>query len=579
MGGNTDHSVAELLKAGHAALARGAWAEARACFEAAACREATPEALEGLGMAAWWLNDATTMPVRERAYRLYRERGDRYSAARLATYLAWDHYLFRGEDAVANGWIQRGYRLLEGLDPGAEYAMLAICEGHLALFVENDTATARRLGTEAAALARSLGLIDLEMLARALEGLALVIEGQVVEGMRRLDEATTAAVAGEMTDLDAITTTCCYLIDACERVRDYDRAAQWCDAVKRITTRWSYRLMFALCRTHYAGVLMWQGAWPEAEAELLVATSDLEATHPAMAAEGIVRLADLRRRQGRFEEAAALLRKAEAPPLRMLGGRIALLGRAALALDQGDAATAADLAGRFLRGLQAQDRLERVPGLELLVRAWAALAAPDRAAGALAELQSIAAAVGTEPLFALAAFAEGLVAAAARDHEMARERFEDAVDLFERSGAPCEAAQARAELARILCALGRVTAAEREARAALEAFQRLGAAVESERITALLRQMQAPRRGRGEQIADPAGFTPRELEVLRLLATGRSNHEIAAELVLSVRTVERHISTIYEKIGARGKVARAAATAYALRHGLALPPVAEAPPH
>lgn len=559
----------DLLQAGHGALARGAWEEARAHFEAACGRDEAPEALEGLGMAAFWLSQApTALRAREQAFRLYRQRGDRYGAARVATFLAWDSWVFRGEDAVANGWVRRANRLLDGLDPGAEHALVAICEGHLAMMVGNDSAAARSLGARAAALARSLGVIDLEMFAQALEGLALVVEGEVAEGMRRLDEATAAVVAGELTDLDAMTLTCCFLIHACERVRDHDRATQWCDAVKRITTRWSYRAMFAYCRTHYAGVLLWRGAWPEAEAELVAATSDLAATWPAAAAEGILRLAELRRRQGRLEDAAALLRQAESPPLRMEGGRLALLGRAALALDGDDAATAADLAQRFLRGLRAPNRLDRVAGLELLVRAWVALARLDRAAAALAELRAIAAAVGTASLLAAAGYAEGLGAAAAGDHETARARFEDAVDLFERSGAPYEAAQARAELARVLWALGRAAAAEREARAALETFRALGAAAAADHTAALLRPVPAPVPSRAGAAADPAGLTPREVEVLRLVAAGRSNQEIASELVLSVRTVERHLSTIYEKLGARGKVARAAAAAYALSHGL-----------
>lgn len=556
------------LVAGQQALARGDWREARACFEEAVVRAATPQALEGLGMAAWWLYDATaTFDARERAYRLYRERGDRCGAARLATCLALDHYAFHGNYAVANGWLQRAQRLLENLAAGAEHAMLALCQGHLALLVKNDAATARRRGGEASALARSLNLIDLEMQGRALQGLALVSEGHVTEGMLHLDEATTAAVGGEMGDLDAITTTCCYLIYACERVRDYDRAAQWCETVKRITVRWSYRLMFSLCRTHYAGVLMWQGAWREAEDELVAATTELEATHPAMAAEGIVRLAELRRRQGRLEDAAALLQKAELRPFRMLGTKPALLGRAALALDEGDAATACDLCARLLRGLRPEDRLERLACLEVLLRASIALGHVEKAAATLVGLRSIATAVGTEPLLASAAVAEGLVAAAVRDYETARDRLEDAVDLFDRSAAPLEAAQARLELARVLGALGRAGAAEREARAALASFQGLGAALASDRAAAFL-QEQIPIVERPSQQTNPAGLTTRELDVLRLVAAARSNQEIAAHLVVSVRTVERHISTIYEKVGARGKVARAAATAYALNQGL-----------
>jgi DNA-binding CsgD family transcriptional regulator len=168
-------------------------------------------------------------------------------------------------------------------------------------------------------------------------------------------------------------------------------------------------------------------------------------------------------------------------------------------------------------------------------------------------------------------FAEGLVAAAAGNHEMARHRFEDAVDLFERSGAPFTVAQVRLELSRVLRELGRSATAEREARAALESLQHLGAAREAERAAVLLRGLEGPVQGQAAMTPDPAGLTAREREVLNLIALGKSNQEIAAALFLSVRTVERHISTIYAKIGVSGKVARATATVYALSHGLTDP--------
>jgi DNA-binding NarL/FixJ family response regulator len=577
------------LGAAHQALARGAWELARAWFKQALEREETPEALEGLATAAWWQQDAAaTFPARARAYQLYRARGDRRGAARVAAFHAVDYCSLRAEPAIANGWIQRARRQLDGLEPCPEHAMLALWEGHITLSVQNDTAQARGLGLQGAALARAVGALDWEMVGLALEGLTLVIEGQVAAGMSRLDEAATAAVAGEMTDLDAIGTVVCYLIYACERVRDYERAAQWCDLVKQVSARWSYRLMFSLCRTHYAGVLIWRGGWPEAEATLTAAASDLAALHPAAAAEALARLAELRRRQGRLAEAAALFETAEAQPLRRLASKYVLLGRAALALDQDDAATAADLAERFLRGVASADRIERVAGLELLVRAWTAQQRVEQASQALVELRAIVAEVPTEPLRALAKGVEGVVAAADGDHQTARQRFEDALDLFDRAGAPYEAAQARLDLAATLAALGRPTAARREARAALLALRRLGAARAAERAAALLHGLAGATPGpdrppdRAEAgretrypLADAAlalaGLTPREREVLALVATGRSNQAIAAELVLSVRTVERHVSTIYEKLGAHGKVARAVATAYALRQGLTEP--------
>ena len=183
-----DHN--DSLQAGHEALALGAWGDARARFAAALHHAETPEALEGLGLAAWWLDDAAvTFDARERAYRLYRQDGDRQGAARMAIYLAYDYFSFRGEYAVASGWNQRAHRLLEGLEPTPEQGLLAVYEGYMELMRHNDTAMARSLGSQAAELGRTLGMIDLEMLALALEGLARVSEGDIAGGYRRLDDA------------------------------------------------------------------------------------------------------------------------------------------------------------------------------------------------------------------------------------------------------------------------------------------------------------------------------------------------------------------------------------------------------
>jgi tetratricopeptide (TPR) repeat protein len=222
IGADSEQSILDPLSAGRAALARGAWEEARACFAAALKEQETPEALEGLGLAVWWLEEAAaTFDARERAYRLYRASDDRRGAARLAVALAEDYLTFRGEPAVAHGWLRRAHRLLEGLERCAEHGSLACLEGYIAFLHHADSVTALKAGTEAAGIGRSLRLLDLEMVGLALEGLALVSQGQIAEGMSRLDEATATAVSGEVTDPNAIGTTCCYLIHACERVRDY----------------------------------------------------------------------------------------------------------------------------------------------------------------------------------------------------------------------------------------------------------------------------------------------------------------------------------------------------------------------
>lgn len=550
------------LSAGHRALRQGAWEQARTRFEEALQERETPAGREGLGLAAWWLEDAaTTIEARERAYRLYREGGDRRSAARMAIWLAWDCLAFRGEPAVANGWLQRARRLLAGFESVPEHGWLALHEGNLALALDHDTTRARAYGAQMAALGRTLGSTDLEMLGLALEGLALVSEGQVAEGMRRLDEASAAALAGEL-DLVAVPFATCYLIYACERVRDFDRAAQWCDRVKEFCKQWRVRGLFAICRTHYASVLIARGVWAEAEEELAAATCELKVTRPALVGEGTVRLAELRRRQGRWEEAAGLFAQVESHSL-------AQLGRSALALDQGDAETATDLIGRLLRRIPLEDRTERAAGLELLVRAKLALGECEPAALALAELQTIATMAGTEPLRASANFAAGLVAAAGEDYETARHRLEEAVDLFERSGVPFETAQARLELARVLQPLGRWAAAEHEARAAWRAYQELGAARETNRAAAFLEALQPtsvqPTSPPASGTPKLARLTPRELEVLQLLSRGLSNQKIAERLVLSEHTVHRHVSSILTKLDLP---TRAAAAAHAVRHGL-----------
>jgi LuxR family maltose regulon positive regulatory protein len=530
---------------GRAALAAGDWQVARDAFQASIDEEPTAAAFDGLGLACRWLGEQeAAIRALQRAYRLHRRADDRRAAARTAVQLCLGELYFHDDMAVALGWVERAARLLDELPPAAEHGWVELVRGHLALQVGRDPATARAHAARARAIGHDVGVIDVEMMALALEGLALVCEGEVDEGMRRLDEATAATVAGELVDLDAISSCCCYLIDACKRVRDFERASQWCEHVKGFCEQWSDRLTFAACRAHYADILIWRGEWSEAEAELRSNLGPLADIHPNRIADGMVRLAELRRRQGQLDEAARLLETA--------GGHVlAPLVRAALALDRGDAAGAANEAERSLRRLPAEGVTDRAPALEIIVRARLANGEREAAERAAAELRTIAGGAGTAAGAAVAAYAGGLLAAAAGDWQPARLAFEDAVDLYARAGGRWEAAHARRDLARALRALGHDEAAEREARAADEALRGLGAS--------------AP----VHDAAAPAGLTARELEVLRLIARGRSNAEIAAELVLSVRTVERHIANIYDKIGASGRAARAAAASYALAAGVA----------
>jgi len=534
------------VEAGRAALAVGDWEAARAAFQASVDEAPSASAFEGLGFALRWLGEQeAAMRALQRAYRLHRRAGDARSAARVALQLCLAECYFHSDVAVGLGWVERAERLLDGTEPGAEQGWLILVRGHLALQVDRDPGRARAHAAAARTIGHDSADIDLEMMALALEGLAFVCEGEVENGMRRLDEATAAAVAGELDDLDAISSCCCYLIDACKQVRDFERAAQWCEHVKGFCEQWSDRLTFAACRAHYADILIWRGDWSAAEAELRANLGPLADIHPKRIADGMVRLAELRRRQGLLEEAGRLLATAD-------GHYLAPLVRAELALDRGDAAGAVHEAERSLRRLPAGGVTARAPALEVMVRARLAAGEPDAARVAAEELRAIAARSGTTASAAAASFAEGSLAAATASWEEARRALEDAVDLYARAGGRWEAAQARRQLARTLRALGHDTAAEREARGADEALRSLGA-----HATA------------ADAAPAPAGLTAREVEVLRLVARGRSNQEIAGELVLSVRTVERHIANIYDKIGASGRAARAAAASYALAAGVA----------
>jgi len=181
---------------GHESVARSEWEISRACFEAALRLEETPEALEGLGMAAFWLDDAATVfDARERAYRSYQRRRDRRGAGRVAMMLADDYLSFRDEAAIARGWLRRAGRLLGGLAPIPEQGWLKLWEGYFGVALGEDPAGVRKAAATGAAFGRRIGDVDLEMTGLALEGLALIIQGELTEGMPRLDEATTAVVS------------------------------------------------------------------------------------------------------------------------------------------------------------------------------------------------------------------------------------------------------------------------------------------------------------------------------------------------------------------------------------------------
>jgi DNA-binding NarL/FixJ family response regulator len=536
---------------GRAALERADWDEAQRLFAEAVARDERGDALDGLAWAAWWRGDADgTLDARQRAYRAYRQEGSFRDAARVATWLGTDLVDFRGELAVAQGWFRRARSLLDASEPSPELGWLCVHEAEKHLLYGGDIAYARSLGEQANELGRDLGDVDLEMMGLAMVGLAAVMTGDLTDGTARLSEAATAALAEEMSHRWAIYWCVCLLIYACELVRDLDRASQWCRGLQDWSERLGLEGFNRSCRAYHAGVLIWRGEWSAAESELVAAAERLTEIRPPGAVEAWVRLAELRRRQGRLEEATALFEQAA-------GHELAVLGAGELCLDRGDPAGARDRAHECLRAIPTEAVAARAGALELLVRTETRLGDLGYAEQALVELHAAVVAAPTGPLQASAAYCAGLLAAAKAEHDDARMALEDAVRLYQRSGVPFEQARARIALARVLAELARRRDALGHACAAADAFAAMGAHAEADAAAALIRELE------GQAPASP--LTARECEVLRLIAQGKTNKAIAEQLVVSEHTVNRHVTNILTSLDVG---TRSAAVAEALRREL-----------
>lgn len=554
------------LQAGRAALERGDTALAFDRFNDALTLEPqSAEAHDGRALAAWWLDDAEAVfSSREQAFRLYRAQGNTRSAARIAVWIAWDHDAFRGETAVASGWLGRARELLADQHDCAEYAWLCVRESAFALLDHSDPARAIAFADDAIRAARVSDAVGFETVGRALRGFALATTGSVPDGMRELDSVAASILGGDVRDRLAIGLACCYLIAACDRVRDYDRAVQWCHRLKAYCEQWHFLTLFAVCRTQYAAVCMWRGAWNEAEAELESAASELSSVRPGMISEALVRLGELRRRQGRLDEAYALFERAGGHPL-------GLVGKAMVAADRSDWSLASELAERHLRQLPVHNRTERAAALELLVRSAVARARPAEAHAPLVALEGVAAEAATRPLRALVSVARGLEATGREAHDDARRHFEDAVDLFTHSGATFERAMALLDLAEALVRLGRHDAAAHEAAQAEVLLHGVDAPAQVARARAVRASATHSTPAQRADAAPPLlaassrQLTARERAVLALIADGLGNPAIAVALGISEHTVHRHVANTLTKLGVSS---RAAAVAHAARLGL-----------
>jgi LuxR family maltose regulon positive regulatory protein len=530
------------------ALTTGEWGEARRRYERALELGESADALEGLAVAAWWQDDVdAAIAARERAYVIRREQDQNPEAARVAGFLAWDYGAMRGANAVANGWLQRARRLADELPPSAEQAWLPLIEASFHL--DTDAGEVLRLSSEAVEHARTHGALDIEMTARTLQGLALVSLGHIEEGSRLLDEGTAAATSGELHDPIAIGSCCCNMIIACERVRDFDRAGQWCEQLNAFAERTRQRPLLALCRAHHGAILAARGDWADAGTELAWAADELSRLRPPLAGFARARLAQLRHRQGREREAHELLDDAA-------GHVLVPLVQAEIALDIGDSAAALGHVERYLRSLGPEPPVEAAAGYELLVRISLALGDLARARDAHETLREIVAAVANDPLRAAERRAAGEIAVAGGDAEEAARAFEDAVESYRRGAAAFDLAQARLALAGALAESGRTARALERALEGSHALEALGADRGARDATRLLARL-----GGQSTAAARSGLTSRELEILTLVAYGLSNPMIAKRLVISEHTVHRHVANIFAKLGVSSRAAAVALAA------------------
>jgi ATP/maltotriose-dependent transcriptional regulator MalT len=544
----------EPLAAGQAALEAGDWEEARAAFEAALAERETPEALDGLGRALWWLGETrASVAHTERAYAGFRRAGDAVRAALAAINLCVTWVSNFDNHAAARGWLARAERLMEEADPNPLRGWLWLNRAYL----EPDPGRAQELYRRTLDLAGATGDVDLELCALGDLGLTLVTVGRAEEGLALIDEAMAGTLGGERSRLDTVVFTCCDMMVACDLAGDLRRAAQWCQAADRFIDRYGCPFLYARCRTLYGGVLLAKGRWAEAERELEAAVRMAAGAGPASHAEALARLADLRLRQGRLEEAEALLPEHG-------GGRAAARTAARVRLARGEPAVAVGLLRRCLQDggephIHGEHHLRAAGALETLVEACLAAGDAAAAADAAGRLAALVQDGGDEgEVAALAATAAARVAAAEGRPDEARRQLERSLGLFAGLDLPYETATVRLQLARDLAA-GSPEMAVAEARRALAAFERLGAAGDADATDALLRSLGAPGRTGPKRVGV---LTRRELEVLRLVGLGLSNPEIAQRLFISRKTAAHHVSSLLAKLGVRN---RAGAIAYATR--------------
>lgn len=543
-------TAAGALEGGRESFQRRAWADAYARLSAAD-REVPlgPEDLERLAMAAQLIGrDADCADIWARAHREFRARGDTERAVRCACWLAFG-LLDRGEVARGGGWIARARRLLEtGRHDCVEQGYL-LFPAALRSIGEGDNTAAYRLFSEIAEIGDRFSDPDLVTLARHGQGRALIRLGQTGEGMALLDELMVAVTTGEVSPI-VVGDVYCGVLSACQEIFDMRRAQEWTAALSRWCASQPQLVLYrGQCLVRRAEIMQLHGSWSEAMDAARRACDSLSQPSGQPGAGAAFYLeAELHRLRGQFSRAEEAYRKAGQ------SGRKPQPGLAQLRLAQGQVGAAA---AAILRAVdEAQERRTRARLLPACVEILLAANDVTGARTVADELSRIAADLDAPYLRAVSAHATGAVLLAEGAARAALAALRQAWALWCDLEAPYEAARVRV-LAGLAChELGDDDTAAMELDSARQVFHQLGARSDLARVVQL---------SRGAIPRAAGGLTAREVQVLGLVASGKTNRAIAGALAISEKTVARHVSNIFTKLGLSS---RAAATAYAYQHHL-----------
>jgi DNA-binding CsgD family transcriptional regulator len=536
------------LEHGRASYAKHAWRDAFESLSRADDEtELGPEDLELLARSAYMLSrDDDYRRGLERAHYGYLDAGDIPRAARCAWWLGL-RLLLDGESAPAWGWFARGERLVEReqrdcVERG--YLRLSDVRRH---FDEHDFEAARAVCAEVIEIGERFSDPDLVAMGVMEQGQALLELGRTREGLRLIDESMVAVTSGELSPIVA-GIVYCYTIDVCRRAYELRRAGEWTTAL----TVWCERQpdMVAhkgVCLVHRAEIMQLRGAW-DAALEEARRVGEPPVTGRRVLAEAHYVRGELHRLRGDFDGAEEAFRLAA-----RFGSEVQP-GLALLRLVQGNTEAALAAIRRALG--ETSDVLGRLALLPAYVEIALAAGELDEAERASAELADISGTQRTDALASKADLALGAVALARGEAAEALVPLRRSLQAWQELEAPYEAARARVLVGLACAALGDGDGSTLELEAARSVFEELGAGPDLARVDSLLQ---------ADAAKETHGLSPRELEVLRLVASGETNRAIAAALVLSERTVDRHVSNIYAKLGVSS---RAAATAFVYEHGL-----------